>query len=486
MGESVEASYNEDKMRKAAPSNPALEVSVSFGRFENDSLSWEKFSTFSPNKYLEEVEKCATPGSVAKKRAYFEEHYKKIAARKAELLNQEKLMESKPFKSDDPDQDGGDLIGESNGQCSVEEARQESNLTSEVNDIRDYERNEEAGTTIECQSLSAEAVIEEKNVGPESPEPYEPEEAVWVKEEEAPCISSQDKKELPQNLEKGKDDTRKKKEKTVKLDHQSKSQKITPSVKKEKKMGEVKKRPASPGNKTPLFHTPRTSKPTSTPSTVPSSRTSTKGGTVSSFTRTKNVHVGGSKNVAPRSLHMSLHLEQSSSNPAPLATSRKSLIMERMGDKDIVKRAFKTFLSNYSQPKSSSQEKSATQKQVPAKGTEPKISPSMILRKENRGSVRASGMEKKNAKAAPSTFGLKSDERAEKRKEFLKKLEEKSNAREAERTRLQTKSKEDREAEIKKLRESLNFKATPLPGFYRGQNLSKSHIDKDTKNHKHQ
>ncbi|KAI3952719.1 hypothetical protein MKW92_022921 [Papaver armeniacum] len=71
------------------------DVSVSFGKFENDLLSWDKWSSFSQNKYLEEVEKCATPGSVASKKAYFEAHYKKIAARKvaAELLEQEQELE---------------------------------------------------------------------------------------------------------------------------------------------------------------------------------------------------------------------------------------------------------------------------------------------------------------------------------------------------------------------------------------------------------
>ncbi|KAI3855258.1 hypothetical protein MKX03_026116 [Papaver bracteatum] len=71
------------------------DVSVSFGKFENDLLSWDKWSSFSQNKYLEEVEKCATPGSVASKKAYFEAHYKKIAAGKAasELLEQEQELE---------------------------------------------------------------------------------------------------------------------------------------------------------------------------------------------------------------------------------------------------------------------------------------------------------------------------------------------------------------------------------------------------------
>ncbi|KAK4392918.1 protein FAR1-RELATED SEQUENCE 5 [Sesamum angolense] len=64
--------------------------SISFGRFMTESLSWEKWSTFSHKKYVEEAERYAQPGSVAQKKAFFEAHYKRIAARKAAaLLEQE-------------------------------------------------------------------------------------------------------------------------------------------------------------------------------------------------------------------------------------------------------------------------------------------------------------------------------------------------------------------------------------------------------------
>ena len=80
------------QMDDSAKSGARLEVSVSFGRFENDALSWEKWSSFSPNKYLEEVGSLSTPGSVAQKKAYFEAHYKRIAAKKAEEMEQENSM----------------------------------------------------------------------------------------------------------------------------------------------------------------------------------------------------------------------------------------------------------------------------------------------------------------------------------------------------------------------------------------------------------
>ncbi|XP_065873366.1 uncharacterized protein [Euphorbia lathyris] len=64
----------------------ALSESISFGRFMSESLDWEKWSSFSHNRYLEEVEKISKPGSVAQKKAFFEDHYKKRAAMKATAL----------------------------------------------------------------------------------------------------------------------------------------------------------------------------------------------------------------------------------------------------------------------------------------------------------------------------------------------------------------------------------------------------------------
>ncbi|KAF2316522.1 hypothetical protein GH714_041863 [Hevea brasiliensis] len=81
-------SYAAGIPNEANQGNPlhALGQSISFGRFMSESLAWEKWSTFSHNRYVEEAERFSRPGSVAQKKAYFEAHYKNLAARKAAAL----------------------------------------------------------------------------------------------------------------------------------------------------------------------------------------------------------------------------------------------------------------------------------------------------------------------------------------------------------------------------------------------------------------
>ncbi|RDX79058.1 hypothetical protein CR513_40564, partial [Mucuna pruriens] len=87
------------------------------------------------------------------------------------------------------------------------------------------------------------------------------------------------------------------------------------------------------------------------------------------------------------------------------------------------------------------------------------------------GSPKVDVMDKRSGNAVRST--LKSDVKAEKGKESPRKIDEKFNAKEVERTHRQLKSKEE------KIKHDL--KATPLPAIHRGQKVSKSHPEKSVK-----
>lgn len=74
-----------------AGSRRFLTESVSFGRFASESLQWEKWSAFTQNRYLEEIERFTKPGSVAQKKAFFEAHFKNRASGRATKTNMEEV-----------------------------------------------------------------------------------------------------------------------------------------------------------------------------------------------------------------------------------------------------------------------------------------------------------------------------------------------------------------------------------------------------------
>ncbi|XP_023527992.1 protein WVD2-like 7 isoform X2 [Cucurbita pepo subsp. pepo] len=421
----VDVLNDEHEMEESASAKPLLEVSVSFGRFENDLLSWEKWSTFSPNKYLEEVEKYATPGSVAQKRAYFEAHYKKIADRKSKLLEQEMEMERNTTLSNELNGGGEDLIDHiqrvdsesetSNHHVSAEEVEQNTTLADDVERSPDGEK-EEPGSKMDC-------------VGSE----ISKQEEVVVKEVETPSpVESRSTKEPPQKLANKILAASKVKQQVLKPNQPKESKKTTPVVK-ERNSASVKKKPASSTAKAPQISTPKFSKTTSGP-TTPAARSSVlrssiNKGSNSSLLKSRNPSSVETKKMAPKSLHMSLSLGTPNSDPSSVTGIRRSFIMEKMGDKDIVKRAFKTFQNSFNQMKLSQEERSSAHKMAPSEEKETtRISTSMAAKKENGGLNKVSG----------TTRGTDSRTSSIARS---KKFEGKPNAKAAGRTSLQSKSK---------------------------------------------
>ncbi|KAL3526346.1 hypothetical protein ACH5RR_011002 [Cinchona calisaya] len=426
----------------------ALGESVSFGRFMSESLAWEKWSTFSHNRYVEEAERYAQPGSVAQKKAFFEAHYKRIAAKKAAALLEQA---NSPAAAEEPDESNV-IPDDSKPPLPLISSHVAVNEQSPEPEVK----NEDA------KQQEFVIVLAQNDQIPSVDNPIEPATDDEVMEpEEAPLQTPVTKysSNPPDNFENqdmvsGSElsGTTPQMEKPL-LKHNLGSDEEVSSVKSKKKSAfssfkssvyrKTSKVPCTPTK--PI--TPRLKKESNATTTTPI----TKRSTILDFTdkkrsTSKTLHAFIYSTPAKGVLTPSANRKTENSRIAPdfSKASRDCMTPPRTQDMATPCPA-------------------NTRTKTPVDGNKTTGPKWNILSAVCSKSLTAC-RNKLQSPTLSTPFILRTEERAERRKQ---KLEEKFNSKEVHKVQLQTKFKEKAELELRKLRQSFCFKARPLPNFYK-------------------
>ncbi|GER44485.1 TPX2 (targeting protein for Xklp2) proteinfamily [Striga asiatica] len=385
--------------------------SISFGRFEIESLCWERRSSFSHNRYLEEVEKYSKPGSVTEKKAYFEAHFKKKGILPLASPSETKYQTCEHNTSQKSCYDG-----------------------VEINSM------ESAYGTITC-----EAQLESSCDGTELADSIS--EHGSVKESHCAEFESYSKSELKENLDDkvSKSNTSHVTNVTVGpiADDHAANGNCDANVK-------IRQASTSEVQSQVEYNMPRSSRPGSVvhrksdisnkPSKVSEDKTNK---------TMKNVMRWEVENKASKAdVQIKRQIDR---NPRIECGSKAK------GDYDIRRQI----------PRNRRVEKSLS--------TPLQKYPSRVHQIENRKKYVAD--KPQTCVHDDSNFRFKCNESVERRKEFDTKLEEKMHAKEANMHHLQAKIQEKARFEMKQLRNSLNFKAKPLPSFYHSLDKNKATVN---------
>ncbi|XP_027153318.1 protein WVD2-like 7 isoform X2 [Coffea eugenioides] len=431
-----------------------LGESVSFGRFVSESLAWEKWSTFSHNRYVEEAERYAQPGSVAQKKAFFEAHYKRIAAKKAAAL-----------------------LEQANAA-----AEAESLVTSPDNSVPHSQPLALNSTqqSPEPEDPKPESVIvilaaNRQNSNQELMEPETPLETPMKKD--SPNL--QDNLEMASGSElSGTPQMEKPLLKSITSDQD------VSSVKSKKKSAfssfkssvyrKTPKVPATPAK--PV--TPRIKKESNSSASATSAATPI-------TIKSSSDYVEKKKGSTPKSLRTFIN-----STPAKVvltpAANRKTENSRIVPDSCKASHhclttplrtpdaAAKSNMSKH--PAATTPCPANTRNETPVDGNKTTGPKWHILSAVCSKSLTARRNKLQSPTLSSTPLILRTEERAARRKQ---KLEEKFNSKELQKVQLQTKLKEKAESELRKLRRSFCFKARPLPEFYKERETQSSHTKKN-------
>ncbi|CAN4090712.1 unnamed protein product [Withania somnifera] len=392
----------------------SLGESVSLGRFTTESLAWEKWSTFPHKRYVEEAERYAQPGSVAQKKAFFEAHYKKIAAQKAAAA----------------------LLEQTNADTRIthDTLAVDPNVDSSMEGVTDVREKENAVLLRHVASLK------------------EPQET--VSGSELSETSHTEKPLLKSSSSKQDDDV---------TSATSKKRSAFSSFK--SSVNSMKSKvPSSPARHNNPRHVNKENNFTPIRKNPTSAFANEKNSTSKSLSKVMNCTPAKEPDKVPPPPPPAT-LKKESSKTAPIAAKKcvtplKTPVTTSDG---AAKRPMTT--------PSSENRRMGTPIHPAASGSQTAGPKWNILSAVCAKSLTAC-RNKLQSPSLSTPFLLRTEERAARRKQ---KFEEKFNAKEVQKVQLPTKLKEKAEVELRKLRQSFCFRARPLPKFYKERETTRNH-----------
>ncbi|XP_021669159.2 protein WVD2-like 7 isoform X2 [Hevea brasiliensis] len=447
-------SYAAGIPNEANQGNPlhALGQSISFGRFMSESLAWEKWSTFSHNRYVEEAERFSRPGSVAQKKAYFEAHYKNLAARKAAAL--------------------------------LEQANAAANNVSEAANEDEFQENATQDPGI---AISSEASFVPDDNVPNSHAQMDKSESRKVEEVDPLRENQADLEDFAKIDSLSQVYVADNKEEMKETEHSGTKLMEKPLLKdfisnKDDLGSKNKKKPAGCSSKSLISG--RASKLPCTPVKPAASVRSRKENNATPISKKSALDSLDKKRSTPKSTYKSANF-----TPVRELNRVTSTIIRKIDGSKVTSnsKASKdcptplrtpTTVSMLTEPKrplatpQSENRRSKTPLHPSASGSKTGR-PKWHFLPKDCSKFMSSCRNKSQSPNLSTPFRLKTEERAARRKE---RLEEKFNANQAQQVQLQATLKEKAETELKRLRQTLCFRARPLPDFYRERATPKNQV----------